>query len=115
MVFTGIFLIATGYYVPKWSDICKGMIPLTALSLVVIPVDYALSAHYGWSVDYMLYYSGNGAPLLPDLARTLAAHGLRPIFTCIIFIMYIIIAALIVSIIRLICFLKGLKAKSRAS
>lgn len=112
MVFIGIFLISTGYYVPKWVDIFRGMVPLTIFSVFVIPVDYALSAHYGWSVDYMLYYSGNGAPILPDLARTLADAGLRPVFTLIIFIMYIAIAAIIVSIIRLVCFLKKRNKKA---
>lgn len=109
MVFTGIFLIATKYYVPKWMDILKGMIPLVILSFIAIPVDYALSAHYPWSVDYMLFYSGNGAPLLPDIANALASKGLRPVFTCLIYIMYLAIAAVIVSIIRLICYLKNLK------
>lgn len=113
MVFTGIFLIATGYYVPRWADIFKSMVPLTAMSVLAIPVDYALSAYYGWSVDYMLYYSGNGAPFLPDLANALAAHGLRPVFTLIMFILYGVIAAIIVSIIRLICFLHGLKKEKQ--
>ena len=112
MVFTGIFLISTKYYVPKWIDVLKGMIPLAILSVIAIPVNYALSAHYGWSVDYMLYYSGNGAPLLPDLASKLANAGLRPIFTLVVFIMYIIITAIIVGIIRLICYLKNLKQKT---
>ena len=111
MVFTGIFLIATKYYVPKWFDIVKGMIPLAILSLIAIPVDYALSAYYGWSVDYMLYYSGNGAPLLPELANQLASAGLRPIYTGIVFALYGVIAAIIVAIIRLICFFKSLKIK----
>lgn len=112
MVFTGVFLIATGYYVPRWADIFKSMVPLTAMSILAIPVDYALSAYYGWSVDYMLYYSGNGAPLLPDLANALASRGLRPIFTLIIFVMYIVISAIIVSIIRLVCFL-GKRRKNK--
>ena len=110
MVFIGIFLICSGYYVPAWMDIFRGMVPLTALSVIAIPVDYALSDYYGWSVDYMLYYSGNGAPLLPELASALASCGLRPVFTLIIFIMYIVIAAIIVSIIRLVCFLNRSKA-----
>ena len=113
MVFTGAFLISTKYYVPNWADIFKGMIPLTIVSFIAIPVNYALSAHYGWSVDYMLYYSGNGAPLLPDLANSLAAAGLRPLFTCIVFVMYIVITAIIVSVIRLICFLKNVKTKNK--
>ena len=112
MVFVGIYLIASGYYVPHWADIFRGMVPLTILSVVAIPVDYALSAHYGWSVDYMLYSSGTGAPILPELASALASRGLRPIFTLMIFIMYIVIAAIIVSIVRLVCFLRG-KTKRR--
>ena len=111
MVFTGIFLMATKYYVPKWSDILKGMVPLAILSVVAIPVDYALSDYYGWSVDYMLYYSGNGAPLLPDLANALANAGLRPVFTGIVFLLYIVIAAVIVSIVRFIVHLSK-KAKT---
>lgn len=109
MVFTGVFLLATKYYVPKWIDIFKGMIPLALLSIVAIPVNYALSAHYGWSVDYMLFYSGNGAPVLPNLANALASVGLRPLFTVFVYIMYLAISAIIVSFIRLICFLKTLK------
>lgn len=111
MVFTGIFLMATKYYVPKWGDILKGMVPLAILSIVAIPVNYALSDYYGWSVDYMLYYSGNGAPLLPDLANALANAGLRPVFTGIVFLLYVVIAALIVSIIRFIVHLSK-KAKT---
>lgn len=111
MVFIGIFLISTKYYVPKWIDILKGMIPLTILSVIAIPVNYALSAHYGWGVDYMLYYCGNGAPVLPDIANKLASMNLRPIFTCLIYIMYIAITAVIVSIVRLICFFKNLGTK----
>ena len=113
LVFTGIFLIATKYYVPKWADIVKCMIPLAALSLVAIPVNYALSAHYGWSVDYMLYYSGNGAPLLPELSNRLASAGLRPIYTCIVFVLYVAITAVIVAIVRSVCFFKSLKAKNK--
>lgn len=112
MVFTGIFLISTKYHVPNWSDIFKGMVPLVILSIVAIPVNYALSAHYGWGVDYMLYYSGNGAPLLPDLANALAQAGLRPVFTLIVFIMYVVITAIIVSIVRLICFIKSRAIKA---
>ena len=75
-------------------------------------MDYALSAYYGWSVDYMLYHSGLGAPLLPDIANALAARGLRPIFTMMIFVMYIVIAAIIVSIVRLVCFLRGKRGRA---
>ncbi len=107
MVFTGFFLISTKYYVPKWRDIYKGMIPVAILSLVAIPVDYALSAHYGWSVDYMLYHSGNAAPVLPNISSKLAELGLRPVYSFLVFVIYFIISSIIVSVIRLLCFFGG--------
>lgn len=105
MAFIGIFLISTKYYVPKWSDIFKSMIPIVILSVVAIPVNYGLSSYYGWSVDYMLFHSGNAAPLLPTISNKLAEAGLRPVYTFIVFIIYIVISAIIVSVIRFLCFL----------
>ena len=105
MVFTGIFLITTKYYVPKWKDILIGQIPLVALSLIAIPLNYYLKC------DYMLFYGGYGAPLLPDLANFLAnikvlGISLRPVFTLLIYILYILISMLIVSFVQLICLIK---------
>ena len=115
MVFTGVFLIATKYYVPTWKDIFRGMVPLAQLSVIAIVFDYALKA------DYMLYYNGSGAPLLPDLANFFASKSffglmsLRFVYTIIVFLIYILICAIIVSVVRFICFIKGLVQKKLAT
>ena len=96
-----------------WKILTSITAVITAIALVAIPVNYALSAHYGWSVDYMLYYSGNGAPLLPELSNRLASVGLRPVYTCIVFVLYVAITAVIVAIIRSICFFKSLCSKTK--
>ena len=92
MVITGILIVVSGYKKFNWIDGLKGFIPLAVFSVIVIPVDYILNA------DYMLYYSGNGAPILPDLANSLANMGLRFVFTIIMFFGYLGIAYLFVSI-----------------
>ena len=91
MVFVGIFLISTKYHVPRWGDIFKGMILLTILSLVAIPVNYALSAYSGWSV------------IITRCCKSSWSVGLRSIFTLLIFVIYVLITVIIVSIIRLVC------------
>lgn len=113
MVFIGIFLIASGYHVPKWADIFKTMVHVAILSVFALPVNYLLSSYYGVSVDYMLYHSGKGAPLLPDLAEKLATYGLRPLFSLLIFAVYIILTTAVVAIVRLIIHLKEKSAKKR--
>lgn len=92
MVLTGLLIVVSGYKKFSWIDGLKGFIPLAAFSVIVIPVDYILKA------DYMLYYNGYGAPILPDLANTFSQLGLRFIFTIIVFIGYLLIAYLFVSI-----------------
>ena len=92
MVITGLLFVVSGYKKFNWIDGLKGFIPLALFSLIVIPVDYILKA------DYMLYYCGNGAPVLPDLANSLANMGLRFVFTLIVFFGYLGIAYIFVSI-----------------
>ena len=92
MVLTGLLIVVSRYKKFTWIDGVKGWIPLAIFSIIVIPVDYILKA------DYMLYYYGNGAPILPDLANALGDMGLRFIFTIIMFFGYLLIAYLFVSI-----------------
>lgn len=107
MVFTGVFLISSKYYVPSWIDILKGFAPAAILSVFVIPMDYIC----GW--DYMLYYKGWGTPpFISDLANNLAAQGLRWVYTLIIIIGYHAIIAIIVGIVQLVCYLKSKFRKS---
>lgn len=92
MVLTGLLIVVSRYKKFEWKDGVKAFIPLAVFSLLVIPVDYYLKA------DYMLYYAGNGAPILPDLANALADKGLRFVYTVIVFFGYLAIAYLLISI-----------------
>ena len=101
MTFTGVFLICSKYYVPKWSDIIKGFIPVVLLSLIVIPIDYI------FEFDYMFYRTAWGTPaFISNIAKFFGGIGLRFIYTLIVFFAYDVIIAIIVSIVRLICYLK---------
>lgn len=101
MVFTGVFLLATRYYVPKNKDIIKGMIPVFIISIFAIPIDYILKC------DYMLLYYGNGAPILPSISKFFADikigdFDLRILYTITTLIIYVIINIIIVLVIQLI-------------
>ena len=107
MVFTGIFLICSKYYVPKWKDIIIGFIPVALFSIIVIPIDYI----FKW--DYMFYRTAWGTPaFIGQLANFFGSKGLRLIYTFIVFIAYDVIIAVIVSIVQLVCYLKN-KFKKR--
>lgn len=97
MSFTGIFVVATGYFKPTWKDVIKGYIPLAIFSVLVIPVNYYLNA-LGYGADYMLYMWGNGAPILPDMAKFFASNNLHLIYTLIVLVGYIAISGLVISI-----------------
>jgi len=96
MMFTGFFVLATGYKKLDVSDIWKGWIPMLFLSVVAIPVNYILH------VDYMQVYEGSGVPLYSDLAKVMAGVGLRPLFTAFMLASYMILSGLIVGISKLI-------------
>ena len=81
----------------EWKDIINGYIPLAVFSLFVIPINYHLNA-LGYSADYMLYMWGNGAPILPDMAKFFASHNIQFVYTLIVFFGYILISALVISI-----------------
>ena len=108
MVLTGLLIVVTRFKRFNWIDIIKAWIPLVIFSVLVIPVDYALKA------DYMLYYYGNGAPILPDIAKFFASINLRGIYTVIVMVGYLIIGGLFVSIYKLIYKLT-LKNKKKAA
>jgi hypothetical protein len=103
MVFTGLFIVVTKYKKFKFFDAILAWIPLAIFSILVIPVCYALKA------DYMLYYYGNGAPILPDIANFFASHNLRFIYTLIVMFGYMLIAFIFISIYKLIYFLSSIK------
>ena len=80
MVFTGVFLIVTGYYRPTFKDLFCGMIPLWLFSLLVIPVNFIIYKYNPW-VDYMLYMRGAGMPFIGPLSEYFKSHGLLLIYS----------------------------------
>ena len=101
MVFIGVFLISTKYYIPKWKDIIKGFIPVACFSVIVIPLDYI----FKW--DYMMYRDDWGCPdFVRNLARSLGEKDLLFIYTIIVFLAYLLIGTVVVCLIRLICYIK---------
>lgn len=102
MLFVGVAIVVSKYYTVKIKSSILSFFPILALSIVVIPIDYILEA------DYMLLYSGIGAPVMPQLANFLASYNLRPLFTVIMLLTYIPVSLLMVGIIKGIELLVGL-------
>lgn len=108
MFVTGVYLWISGYKKPSWNDVWMSFIPVLLLSLVAIPVNYAIGS------DYMLIYEGGGVPLYQDLSASLAAAGWRPIYTAIMMLTHLPLAALIVGIVKLIYLVFGKKEPKAA-
>ncbi len=102
MVFTGVFLVSTRYYVPNFKSILKGFIPLLIFSVIVIPFDYIMFYNGHYWIDYMLYIHGFGAPLLPSIADKLGSLNLRGLYTLLVMGGYLLIDSIFVSIYQLI-------------
>ncbi len=94
MFLTGVVLLASGYVRPEWKNVRLSFIPVAALALIAVPADYILST------DYMLLYSASGVPLYEDLAAWLAERGLRPVYTLIMLLTHLPLAAAVVGICR---------------
>lgn len=95
MFMLGVFLLFTGYKELDRRDVWLSFIPIMLISLIAIPVDYILGA------DYMMVYSGSGLPLYEQLAAWLAERGLRPVYTLIMLLTHLPLAALIVGLYKL--------------
>lgn len=95
MFATGVFLLMTGFHQPAWKDALWAMIPVLLLCLAAIPANHA------WGSDYMMIYSGSGLPIYEDLAAALAAKGLRFVYTGIMILTHIPLAALVIAVSRL--------------
>lgn len=96
MFATGVFLLMTRYHELKWSNALLALIPILLLSAIAIPVNHYLHS------DYMLIYSGGGVPLYEDLASSLAEKGLRWVYTVIMLVTHIPLAAVVIGIYKLI-------------
>ncbi|MCR5809120.1 MAG: YwaF family protein [Clostridiales bacterium] len=105
MFITGVLLLMTGYKKLEWKDIFLSFIPIVLLSIIAIPIDYA------FKVDYMLLYSGSGVPIYQDVSARLGEMGLRPLYTALMLITHIPLAALVTGIYKL---LRGGKRKAES-
>lgn len=101
MVFTGLFIITTGYFKVEWKDILRAFLVQLAASLIVIPIDYI--KHW----DYMQYYEAGGVPVIEDLSDKLWNNGCGFVTAIIMTAIYAAFCGIFVSIYKLCYFLKG--------
>lgn len=92
----GVVLLANGYKKLEWKDIFRAWIPMLLLAIIAIPSNY----EYGG--DYMQIHSADGVPLMSSLAELLAKHHLRPVFTFIMLSSYLLLAAAVFGIYKLV-------------
>lgn len=102
MFITGVFLLFSGYKRLEWADCLRAMIPILALAVVAVPFNYIYNHAAGSNADYMLLYSGGGVPIYQDISEKLAQKGLRFVYTIIMLLTHIPLAALMVGMYKLI-------------
>ena len=114
MFVTGVFLLVSGYKRLEWADCLRAMIPILALAVIAVPFNYVYNHLANSNADYMLLYSGGGVPIYQDLSEKLAQKGLRFVYTIIMLLTHIPLAALEVSAYMLIkrAFARNEKSKS---
>lgn len=98
----GVFLLVTGYKRLEWRDVFRSFVPIVLLALIAVPVNYILNDSLKIGADYMLLYSGDGVPLYQDLSGQLAEKGLRFVYTIIMLVTHLPLAALIIGIYKLV-------------
>lgn len=96
MFVTGVFLLMTGYKKLEWKDVLISFIPIALLAVIAIPIDYILK------VDYMLVYSGGGVPVYEDIASKLGEKGLRFLYTILMLVTHLPLAAAVVGVYKLV-------------
>ena len=109
MFSTGLLMLTSGYKKLEWKDIYRGWVPMVILAFFAIPMNY----EYGG--DYMQLSRASGVPLYEDLAKTMSAHNLKWLFSMFMLVSYMILSSLVVSIYKLVIFLKNKKHNSASS
>ena len=102
MFAVGVFLLVTGYKELEWRDVLRSFIPILLLAVIAVPVNYVFNDSLKIGADYMLLYSGGGVPIYQDLSGQLAAKGLRFVYTIIMLVTHLPLAALIIGIYKLV-------------
>lgn len=101
MVLTGLLILSTGYYIPKWKDALYGFIIIVIFSIIVIPVNFILK-HLGYYPDYMLYMYGNGAPILPMISDFFIKRDLHILYSFVIMFGYLGVSYIFIAFYNLI-------------
>lgn len=105
MVFTGTWLLISGYFVPEKKDFVLAFLPTIVFAIIVIPIAYILQSK-GINNDYMLILHAYGVPVLESLGKTMIAHHLQWLFTILMMVVLYIITIFILLLslgIRKIC------------
>ena len=106
LLLVGVILLTTGYKKLEWKDIYISLIPIVALALIATPINYIVGS------DYMQIQRGSSVPLMEDLAKFLGEHHMRPLFNILMIAAYMIPSALVISIYKLVMYLKTYKKTS---
>lgn len=102
MFAVGVFLLVSGYKKLEWRDIFRSFVPILLLAVIAVPVNYYLNDLLKIGADYMLLYSGSGVPVYQDLSGQLAEKGLRFVYTIIMLVTHLPLAAIIIGIYKLV-------------
>lgn len=109
MIFTGLWLLTSGYVELKPINIHNAMLLIFIFSAFAIPVTYEQFYKFSDWCDYMLYCRGADLPILGDLATKARDNNMMALFTIgMMTIGYSAISALIFGISKLIQFLAKL-------
>jgi len=92
MIFVALYIVVTKFIEFKWMDIVYSMVPMVAVSVVVIPLNYIKG------LDFMLINGAGGVPLIEGLAGKLIEAGLRPLATLLMLAVYMAFSGVMVSI-----------------
>ena len=96
MFITGVLMLATEYVKLDKTAIFKAWVPILIISLIALPVNWEYGA------DYMQIQEGSGVPLMSDLAKIMAKHQLRWLFSLIMIASYLILSSVVVGVYYLV-------------
>jgi len=119
MVFTGIFLVSTGYYRPFMKDSFKAFVPTLILSILVIPVNLIMVKFTSpdgsyYSPNYMMFMNGSGIGPLETIATFFRDHNIIILYAFIIMGVYYGLTVMFIGIYNLIDFIKSKFNKKEA-
>lgn len=103
MFITGIYLLISGYKKLEWADCIRAFVPIALLALIAVPFNYIYNHKFNSNADYMLLYSGDGVPVYQDISEKLGERGIRFVYTILMLVTHIPLAALIAGPYKLIC------------